>query len=80
VTLVLSDPAELRRRIEFRNDGWKDAEAAVAWNQRVLERACVAHESKIDVTNKSPDAVLDNVLSELGVSRAAQAAAGEAPA
>jgi predicted kinase len=80
VTLVVSNPAELRRRIETRNDGWKDAEAAVAWNQRVLERACVAHECKIDVTNKSPGAVLDEVLGELGVSRAALAAASEAPA
>ena len=69
VTLVVADPAELRRRIIARNDGWKDAEAAVAWNQRVLERPCVPHECKIDVTNKSPSAVVDDVLGELGVSR-----------
>ncbi|HEU4561725.1 MAG TPA: AAA family ATPase [Longimicrobium sp.] len=68
VTLVVSDPAELRRRIETRNDGWKDAEAAIAWNQRVLDRACVAHECKIDVTNRSPSVVLDDVLAELGFS------------
>ena len=80
VTLVVSDPAELRRRIETRNDGWKDAEAAVAWNRRVLERACVAHECKVDVTSKSPPAVLDDVLGELGLSRAVLAAAGGAPA
>jgi broad-specificity NMP kinase len=76
VTLVISNPAELRRRIVQRNDGWKDTEAAVAWNQRVVERPCVAHECKIDVTSKSPRAVLDAVLDELGVSRAA---AGGAP-
>lgn len=76
VTLVVSDPAELRRRIETRNDGWTDVEAAVAWNQRVMERACVAHECKLDVTNKSPDAIVDEVLRELGVSRTALAAAG----
>jgi len=69
VTLVVSDPSELKRRIMIRNDGWKDAEAAVAWNQRVLQRACVAHECKIDVMNKSPSAVFDEVLGELGVSR-----------
>jgi broad-specificity NMP kinase len=79
ITLVVSDPAELRRRITIRNDGWKDAEAAVVWNQRVLQRACVAHECKMDVMNKSPSAVLDEVLSELGVSRAALPAAGGVP-
>jgi broad-specificity NMP kinase len=77
VTLVISDPAELRRRIMARNDGWKDTEAAVAWNERVLERPCVAHECKIDVTNKSPGAVLDEVLDELGVSRAGRGAGDE---
>ena len=79
VTLVVSDPAELRRRIETRNDGWKDVGAAVEWNQRVMARASVAHECKIDVTNKSPDAVLEDVLRELGVSRKAPAPASEAP-
>src|SRR5256885_3238158 len=44
VTLFISDPSELRRRINERDDGWKDAEAAVAWNQRVIDRACVGHE------------------------------------
>lgn len=78
VTLIISDPAELRRRIEVRNEGWKDTEAAVAWNQRVMERPCVAHECKIDVANKSPGAVLDAVLDELGISRAALGTAGGA--
>ena len=53
VTLFVSDASELRRRIIERDDGWKDAEAAVAWNQRVIDRACVGHERKIDVTGKS---------------------------
>jgi broad-specificity NMP kinase len=79
VTLVISDPAELRRRIEARNEGWKDTEAAVAWNQRVMERPCVAGECKIDVTDKSPGAVLDEVLDELGLSRAALAPRGGSP-
>jgi len=80
VTLVVSDPSELRRRIASRNDGWKDPEAAVAWNQRVLDRACVEHELKIDVTGKSPSSVLDEVINQLGVSRAASAAADGVPA
>jgi hypothetical protein len=49
-----------------RNNGWKDAEAAVAWNQRVLDRPCVAQECKIDVTNKTPSAVFDEVFNGLG--------------
>jgi broad-specificity NMP kinase len=79
VTLVVSDPAELKRRIETRNDGWKDVEAAVAWNQHVMERACVAQECKIDVTNQSPNAVLDAVLRELGISPTAPTPADGAP-
>lgn len=67
VTLVLSDTSELRRRISSRKDGWKDAEAAVAWNQRVMARACVNHERKIDVTGKSPLAVFAEVLKILNV-------------
>jgi broad-specificity NMP kinase len=67
VTLILSDPTELSRRIRSRGDGWKDTEAAVAWNQRVVERACVNHERKIDVTGKSPLAVFAEVLKILGV-------------
>jgi predicted kinase len=67
VTLVLSDPSELRRRISSRKDGWKDTDAAVAWNQRVMERACVNHERKNDVTGKPPLAVFAEVLKILGV-------------
>jgi hypothetical protein len=80
VTLVISDPSELRRRITSRNDGWKDPEAAVAWNQRVLDRPCVKHECKIDVTGKSQSAVLDEVINELGVPRPASAATDGVPA
>src|SRR5215213_9952021 len=47
VTLVVSDPSELRRRIVSRNAGWKDAGAAIAWNQSVNDRACVDREQKI---------------------------------
>lgn len=65
VTLVVSDASELRRRITSRDDGWKDAEAAVAWNQRVIDRSCVAREQKIDVTSKPPNLVLAEVLQAL---------------
>ena len=56
------------RRIKERDDGWKDAEAAVAWNRHVMHRACVGHERKIDVTGKSPAAVLAEAIDVLGVS------------
>ena len=65
LTLVVSDPEELRRRIDSRDEGWKNAEAAIAWNRRVMERACVAHECKIDVTSKSPGTALVEALREL---------------
>jgi broad-specificity NMP kinase len=62
VTLILGDAPELRRRIETRRDGWKDADAAIRCNQCVIERAAVRGERKIDVTGKPPAQVLEEAL------------------
>src|SRR3954467_13070947 len=47
LTLVVSNASELKRRIISRNDGWRDPDAAVEWNQSVIDRACVERERKI---------------------------------
>ena len=67
VTLIVSDPSELRRRIVSRKDGWQDIDAAIAWNKSVMDRTCVDREQKIDVAGKSPAAVLQEALQVLGM-------------
>lgn len=70
LTLILRDPDELRRRIRHRNDGWRDTEQAVAWNQAVLDRPPADREYKIDVTTTTPDQVLAEALRILGLGTA----------
>ena len=69
LTLFISNPSELKRRILIRNEGWKDADAAIRWNQSVIERAAVDREYKIDMTTKSPDEVFAEALRVLGIIR-----------
>ena len=69
ITLVLSDPVELRRRIVARNDGFKDADAAVRWNQQIIESVAMPCETRIDVAKKSREEVLREAMSN-GLSRA----------
>jgi len=66
VTLVLKDEAELRRRVAQRNDGWKDAEGAVAINREILERAEMAGERKIEVSGKRAQEVVREAMEVLG--------------
>jgi predicted kinase len=66
VTLVLSDADELRRRIIARSDGFKDADAAVRWNQQILVSAAMPCETRIDVAGKSREEVLRQALVGLG--------------
>lgn len=69
LTLIIHDPTELFRRIAQRNVGWRNAEGALAWNQRVIERPAIDHEFKIDVTTSSETQVVDHALVILGVRR-----------
>jgi predicted kinase len=62
LTLILHDPTELVRRIAQRNVGWRNAQGAIAWNQRVIERPAVDHEYKIDVTTSTESQVVDHAL------------------
>jgi predicted kinase len=65
LTLFVTDPSVLRRRLASRSDGWTNADAAIEWNQRVIQRPCVRCEWKIDVTTKSPAEVLDEAFAVL---------------
>lgn len=67
VTLVLGDDVELRRRVRTRDDGWTDAEAAVAWNRAVVARPAVVGETKMDVTHLSPVCLVDEACRVLGL-------------
>jgi hypothetical protein len=49
VALVIVDPSETRRRIVGRNEGCRDVEEAVSWNQRVMDWMPVDVERKMDV-------------------------------
>jgi predicted kinase len=68
LTLFVSDPSELRRRIVTRNDGWKNADAAIAWNQAVIDRAAGDREVKIDTACLSPAQVFAKSLGIISVS------------
>ena len=65
-TLVLRDPEELRRRIESRAAGWRDAEGAGAWNGAVRARAPFPGETKIEADGLSPDDLAAIVTGEGG--------------
>jgi len=52
VTLVVNDEVELRRRVvdPERDSGFRDIDAAVAWNKRERERDLFVNEHRIDNT------------------------------
>src|SRR4029078_9024943 len=67
LTLVCSDEAELRRRIIERNDGFKDADAAVRWNEQIVASVATMGEIRLDVAKSSRDSVLHAAMAQLSV-------------
>jgi AAA domain len=67
-TLVLRDDDELRRRVLLpeRDSGWRDEEAAVAWNRDILARGKLSGEKKIDNTARKPGRAVERILSLIG--------------
>jgi predicted kinase len=63
-TLVLRDDVELRRRVSLpeRDSGFRDEEAAVAWNRAILDRGKVRGEKKIDNTARDPAKAVAKIL------------------
>jgi hypothetical protein len=60
--LITTDADELRQRILVRNDGWRDDDGAVTWNQRVIDRATLRGEYKLDTAGKSAAQVADEAM------------------
>jgi predicted kinase len=65
LTLTVQSETELRRRIVERNDGWKNCDAAIAWNHSVIIRALVEREHRIETFTKSQSQVLAEALAAL---------------
>jgi GNAT superfamily N-acetyltransferase/chloramphenicol 3-O-phosphotransferase len=74
VTLVLDDPALHKRRVldETRDSGYRDWQAALAWNQRALQRDLFPNEHRLNSTRLSVDETVDQVLSHVSQMRATQ--------
>lgn len=64
VTLVLRDDAVLKARVlePERDSGYRDFEAAIAWNRRLLSRALVLNEVQIDNTALSPEEACRQII------------------
>ncbi|HRW10848.1 MAG TPA: AAA family ATPase, partial [Caldilineaceae bacterium] len=64
ITLVITDDEVMRTRVlnPERNSGFRDADAALAWNRTLLERPAVANEHKLDTTTLSVAETVDAVL------------------
>ena len=64
ITLVISDDAVMRARVlnPERDSGFRDVEAALAWNRTLLDRPAVANEHKLDTTTLSIAESVDAVL------------------
>lgn len=67
-TLVLHDDAEHARRVlePTRDSGYRNVDAARAWNHAVIARPAVANEVKIDNTSADPQPALDAIIALLG--------------
>ena len=61
-TLVITSDNELALRIRNRNDGFRDAQRALAWNKEIQERPLVAGEHRIDNTHNEPKRTVDIIL------------------
>ena len=61
-TMVITSDNELALRIRNRNDGFRDAQRALAWNKEIQERPLVAGEHRIDNTHNEPKRTADMIL------------------
>lgn len=64
ITLVISDDEVMRARVlnPERDSGFRDDEAALAWNRTLLDRPAVANEHKLDTTQLSVAQTVEAVL------------------
>lgn len=70
ISLVIDDDEELKKRVlGERDSGFKDVEAAVAWNDVLKSRPSIPHEHKIDNTDHNPEKTAQKVSELVGGSR-----------
>ncbi len=63
VSLILNDDEELKRRVlSERASGFKNFEAAIAWNRMARERPDFKNEYKIDNTSSDPQKTAREIL------------------
>jgi len=64
VTLVLYDDEELKARVlnPSRDNGFRDVERALAWNQAVIERPALKNEYKLDNTVNRPEETAQEII------------------
>lgn len=64
VTLVLRDDKVLKTRVlePERDSGYRDFEAAIAWNRGLLDRALVPNEVQIDNTALGPEEASQQII------------------
>lgn len=67
LSLVVSDYSVLKERIETRNCGWRDVDAAWKRNQQTLEREPWSNEIRVDVSMSGIDVVLQRLKEILEV-------------
>jgi dephospho-CoA kinase len=62
-TLVVTDDAELKRRVLLpeRDSGYRDYRSSIDWNRRIIERSTVQNEVKIDNTNPDPTSAVKQI-------------------
>lgn len=63
VTLCPEDE-EVEKRIKIRNEGWKNIEEAIKWNQKMKERN-LPNEYKIDNTFLTPEGTVVKILENI---------------
>jgi broad-specificity NMP kinase len=62
ISLFVTDEDELKKRVlGERDSGYKNAEAAVEWNNKVVERAALKNEHKIDNTHNNPEKTAEQI-------------------
>ncbi len=65
VVSLFADDSKIEKRITSRNEGWKDVEKAVKWNQDIKSQTESEGGYKIDNTSLSPEDTVEKILNIL---------------
>lgn len=66
ISLMIDNDVELQKRVlGERDSGFKNAEAAILWNQKLKIRTSLANEHKIDNSHNKPEVTVEQIISLL---------------